>query len=475
MSTTFENLSSATGRPAKHVATYPTTPNKQVKDITPGSTRRNLRLCMFDGVGFGAMVGLGETYLPAFALALGMSESSAGLVSSLPMIAGGLMQLMSLHFIKLFGSEKRWVVFSATMQAISFIPMLVAAMYGSLSLPVLILFATIYWASGLAAGPAWNTWMEDVVPSGVRAKFFARRARLQQGATLIALLSSGFLLKSAEAQGWLLNGFACLFCLAAMARSISVAFLAAHRENRQLVQRNANRFRQNLDGIPKHKSHQTGRQLLVYLVAVQACVQISGPFFAPYMLRQLEFDYFMFVFLLSVSFVARVFCVTQWTKVARWFGAPTLLWVGSIGLVPLSALWIVSDSLVWLTIAQVCSGVAWAAYELGFFLLFFETLPPRDRTRMLTYYNFAHTAAIFTGATIGATLFNILGCNQQAYFVLFAISTIGRAAALLLLARTKLRPVPIRSIALRIFGIRANGSLDVPVVAAINATAEKSA
>ena len=63
-------------------------------------------------------------------------------------------------------------------------------------------------------------------------------------------------------------------------------------------------------------------------------------------------------------------------------------------LVPLSAFWIVADDYRWLAIVQVISGCAWAAYELGFFLMFFEMLPRAQRTRLLTLYNFANAAAI---------------------------------------------------------------------------------
>ena len=160
----------------------------------------------------------------------------------------------------------------------------------------------------------------------------------------------------------------------------------------------------------------SGRRLLVYLVAVQACVQISGPFFAPYMLKQLGFGYFEYVFLVSIAFLSRIVAVTKWTAIAHRFGAATLLWIGSIGLVPLSSLWIVSPSIVWLSFAQVCSGIAWAAYELGFFLLFFETIPASRRTKMLTYYNLGNTVAMFVGASIGAVLLNRLGLHSSGVF-----------------------------------------------------------
>ncbi len=57
--------------------------------------RRDLRASVGDGIAWGGMVGLGETYLPAFALAIGLGELTAGLVASLPLLAGGIMQMIT--------------------------------------------------------------------------------------------------------------------------------------------------------------------------------------------------------------------------------------------------------------------------------------------------------------------------------------------------------------------------------------------
>ena len=157
--------------------------------------RRNLRRSMGDAASFGAMVGLGETYLPAFALALGMGETSSGLVASLPIVAGGIMQMFSLRAMKFFGDEQRWVVIGATVQALSFVPLVIAAIHGAISMPLLMIIASVYWASGLATGPAWNTWMDSIVPVSIRTSYFSRRSRLQQSFTLAALLASGLFLQ----------------------------------------------------------------------------------------------------------------------------------------------------------------------------------------------------------------------------------------------------------------------------------------
>ena len=48
---------------------------------------RDLRAITADGVFFSVMVGLGEAYVPAFALAVGLGEIVAGLVATVPMLA----------------------------------------------------------------------------------------------------------------------------------------------------------------------------------------------------------------------------------------------------------------------------------------------------------------------------------------------------------------------------------------------------
>ena len=94
--------------------------------------RRDLRASLLDGASFGGMVGFGETFLPAFALAVGLSEMVAGVVSSAPLVAGGLMQLVSPVAVRLMHSHRKWVVLCAAVQAFAFLPLVMAALCGSI-------------------------------------------------------------------------------------------------------------------------------------------------------------------------------------------------------------------------------------------------------------------------------------------------------------------------------------------------------
>ena len=424
--------------------------------------RRDLRVSLIDGAAFGGMVGFGETYLPAFALAIGLGELSAGLVASLPLAAGGIMQMISPQVVRWLGSHKRWVVLCAALQALTFMPLMWAAWSGTVSLPWLLMIASVYWASGLSAGPAWNTWIGTVVPRAIRSRFFAFRTRASQMLVFGGVVLGGITLKWAAAEEIVLTAFLALFALACCCRLVSAFFLAQQSEpvpmpaDMRLVP-----WRELLAELREGN----GGRLLVYLVAVQAAAQTSGPYFTPFMLKKLEFDYGQFVALIAVAFLSKILALSAWGQFAHMHGARKLLWIGAIGITPLSASWVISRQFEWLLLLQALGGVTWAAYELAFFLMFFDSIPERDRTSLLTLYNLLNTLAWVGGSLLGGSVLYLLDATYGAYLCVFVMSGVGRCLALILLARLPKREVVTTEVALRTLAVRpAMGSVDTPVL-----------
>lgn len=430
-----------------------------------GSTRglrNDLRVSLGDAVAFGGMVGIGETYVVAFVLAIGLGEVTAGLVGSVPLLAGGLMQMLSPKAIRLLGSHKRWVVTCAAIQAVSFVPFIIGAFVGSFSAVGILLTASIYWAAGLATGPAWNTWIGTVVPSNVRPKFFAVRTRASQAAVFLGFLIGGLALHFAAANDHVLLAFAGLFGMAAICRLVSTVFLALQSEPTPLPHDMCD---VPLREILSRLRSTDGGRLLVYLAAVQAAVQMAGPFFTPFMLEELSFNYGTFTLLISVAFLAKIVALPAWGRYAQRAGAWKLLWIGGIGIAPLSAGWLVSQSMAWLLVLQVIGGVTWAAYELAFFLLFFESIPARERTSMLTFYNLINTAAWVGGTLIGAAILYAVGTGYSSYLLLFGLSSVCRFLALAVLRGVSSTDVAAHEIGMRTVSVRPNSaSLDAPVL-----------
>lgn len=409
--------------------------------------REDLRASMADGAAFSLMVGMGETYLPAFALAMGMGEILSGLIASIPLLIGAILQLITPYAVARLKSNRQWVVVCVLLQASSFLPLCLLALWGpdpSRKLIVsglVFLFASLYWGSGLGAGPAWNAWMETVVPFRVRTPFFAHRTRFGQAGILVGFIIGGLSLQFGKDFGKPLLAFAGIFFVASICRMLSARFLLGQSEP---VANGQQQRQVPVLELLRRMFRGGGERMLLYFLLVQVAVQISGPYFTPYMLRQVRISYSDYMLLLATAFMGKIVALPALGRFACHFGSRRLLWLGGVGIVPIAGMWLYAQSFWSLICLQLVSGFVWAAYELAMFLLFFETLDRDERTSILTTFNLANAVALVIGSLGGGLLLLILGKCPEAYLTLFATSSALRAGALLGLfyACYKRREVP---------------------------------
>lgn len=394
--------------------------------------RRDLRLSVGDGMLYGLMVGGGELFLQAFVIALGHGEVFAGLVATVPVLVGSLLQLVSPQAVRVLQSHRRWVVCCSGLQAACFLPLIAASWEQSLSATMVLVIYSIYWAASLGTGPAWNTWQGTIIPRSIRARFFAKRSRLCQVTSLAGFLGAGFALEAGKAGGRAIDVFAIVFGVACLCRMLSTTCLALQSEPEPIPQ--DMRFLTLREQWRKFTRGRSGR-LLVFAAAMQVGVYVAGPFFVPYMLKELDFRYTDYAVLIGASFVAKFAFLPAWGRLAHRYGARPLLWIGAVGIIPLAAGWVVSSNYWWLLSLQLLAGAAWGAYELALVLLFFETIPESERTSLLTLYNVANSTALVVGSVIGAGVLKWVGLGASGYLAVFAVSTLFRLLALILLRR----------------------------------------
>jgi len=428
--------------------------------------RHDLRAMTLDATAFSVMVGVGETYVPAFALAIGAGQATAGLLASVPPVAGAVLQLASPWAVHRMGSHRRWVVLCAGVQAASFLPLLGAALAGDIPTVFLFLISSLYWGSGMATGPAWNTWVGTIVPARVRTRYFALRTRVAQAAVLVGLLAGGFTLQWGEQHGQTLHAFALLFLVAGACRAVSTWLLASQSEPVPLPE--AYRHVEAREATARLFGRSRGGRLLLYLLSVQVAVHFAAPYFTPYMLKQLHLSYAEYMTLLAASFGAKIVMMPVLGRVSHRFGAHRLLVVGGLGIVPLSLLWLVSDHFGYLLVVQSLAGTFWGAYELATFLLVFETIDEEERTSVLTSFNFANALAMVGGSLVGGTLLHQLGETHGAYMVIFAASTSARLLTVSLLLRIPAEVAHPTPLAVRTVAVRPSaGSFDRPILASL--------
>ena len=80
-----------------------------------------------EGAAGSVMVGIGETYLPAFVLASSGSQIACGLVTTVPLMAGACLQLIAPWMVCWLGSYRRWAVRCALLQVAALSLLLVRA------------------------------------------------------------------------------------------------------------------------------------------------------------------------------------------------------------------------------------------------------------------------------------------------------------------------------------------------------------
>lgn len=414
--------------------------------------RRDLCASVWDAGAYSVMVGIAETYFGAFALALGLGSAGAGLMVTLPVLLGSMLQLVTPWGVLRLGSHKKWIVSAIFIQVGCLLLLPLAGLASIKAVATIIAFgaATLYWAMQFTAGGPWNTWMEELVPLRVRTRFFACRQRTSQICLLAGFAIGGLALQFGKAIDAELIVFAAIFLTAATCRAVSGSFMAKQSEpSRGRIQEE----QISLVQLLRKKGSIPGGRLVVYLLAMQVAVQTSGPYFTPFMLKQEGWSYVTFMLLIGLSFLGKVLALPFWGRIGQRIGATKLMWIGGLAIVPISGGWLIADllngwecdvlgfhvtaSMAWIVVLQLISGVAWAAYELAMALQFLHGIPRKQRTSMLTLYHFGNSAAMVVGALIGLSVFQLLGEGHGTYMTLFVLSSILRGSMVPLLMRVR--------------------------------------
>ena len=432
-----------------------------------------------DAAAYAVMMGIGETYLSAFALFLKASTPQIGLLASLPPLLGSLAQLLSAWLGRLTGRRKPIILVGAGLQALAWLPItFLPLMFPSVAIPVLIASAVFYQCGAHLAAPQWASLMGDLVPMKRRGRFFARRTSIVALVTFLSLVAGGLVLNQAASAGRTLAGFIVLFGVAMLARSISTYHLSRMRDPAGHVA--AFGFSTRDSFWRQLKASKFVRFSLFYAL-MQFSVAVASPFFAVYMLRDLEFTYAQYMANTGTSVLAQFLTLSQWGRLSDVFGNRRVLSVTGLMLPLMPLLWIFSTDFWYLLLVQVLSGLSWAGFTLSAGNFLYDLVARENRATYLAVHNILASAGLFCGALLGGLLGIVLSDRMDLFGVslalasplvgVFAISAILRAVVVLaLLPRIKevrrVRPVSFSSVIFRVTRVNALAGLVFDIIGA---------
>jgi MFS family permease len=393
--------------------------------------RESLRHSVTEGAFAAAMVGFGESFFVAYALLLKATTLQVGLLSALPQALGALLQFFSNALIRFFGSRRQLVISGALLQALMYLPIALIFFSGESSVWYLLLFACLYFAFGMVVNPSWNSWMGDLVVENRRGAYFGRRSKVTSTASFLALLAAGYLLQQFQGGDTERQhlGFVLIFLLALASRMISVIYLKRQFEPPYSPPKEAEfGFLQFL----KQKEFRNYRSFVLYLGLMNFAVFIAGPFFTPYMLKDLRMDYLTFTLVNASSIIVKVLSLPVWGRTVDRFGARRVMSLAGYLMPPVPVLWLFSDNVSWLIAVQIYSGFIWGGFEIATVSFIFDITTPQKRATGVAYYNMINGAALIIGALFGSLIVRLDLFFSSPYLLAFLASGLLRLGASLI-------------------------------------------
>jgi MFS family permease len=422
---------------------------------TDRKVNKSLRFSILDGASYNAMLGLTQDFMAPFALALKASTAQVGLLAALPNLALALSQLGSPYISERLRSRKSLIIPVVVIQAVLWLPLFI--------LPQLFDGTAVWWLIGLfTAGsvfgalgnPAWGSMMADLVPAGMRGRYFGFRNKIGGLSLLLCFFLGGAILQLTADQVML--GFAVLFGGATLFRLASAIFLT--RMHEPPPRRCPDKFNpvQEIKTLPGTRA---GR-FSIYVAALMLSTHLAGPFFAVYMLRELGFSYWLFVVVTAAAAVANFLFMGFWGRRADKIGHMKVVRLTSL-LIPLNPiLWLGGQGLFYLIAIQIWSGFSWSGFNLASTNFLYEAAAPERRTRVIAVFNALSGLAIGIGALLGGLIAPRLPeISGHGFLALFLLSGLLRALAVVFLlprvdkttaagekaAPTYVRPTPMLS------------------------------
>jgi MFS family permease len=441
-------------------------PGQQLPSKTPeqiqeskrkiNAKKKALKVSIHEGAAAKFAFGTGNSYVTPFALALNANPLHIGFISSFSGLLAPLAQLFGNKLME-NKSRKKIVMKFVLIQSLLWIPIAFLSYLfwkGILSqyLPwaLIILYTLVVIAGGIAL-PVWFSWMGDLVPEKGRGKYFAKRSRATTAVGLAAALIAAFLLDAFKTRGLALLGFSILFILAFTFRFLSfILFKKQYSPKFKLKKKSEFSFWAFI------KRYDNFGKFAFYRATFMFASMIAAPFFAVYMLKDLQFSYVTFMIVTMSSSVFYLLFAPLAGKFSDRFGNVKLMYISGILFIFTPILWIIFNSPYTLIFGpQLLAGIANAALIIGATNFTYDSVSPQKRGTCLAYTNILIGIGTFIGAIIGGLMAKnlIIGTITPFFFVFGAASFFRLLSAVIFLPRIKeerpVEPIPDQHIDLQ--------------------------
>ncbi len=395
----------------------------------PDTHQKSLKYSIIDGAAYSTMAGFGESFLTPFAIFLNAGNLIIGLLSSLPLLIAAFAQLISANLLDKVGQRKALIITPSFIQMLTWIPIFVLPLlWFNIGPILLIIMVAVYMACVHFTIPSWNSWMGDLVAPDERGDYFGKRNRIASIFSVISAIAAGLILDSWKpVNEWI--GYAIIFGAAFIARGVSVYYLKKMVEPPyKFSERDCFSLWDFLRRSPKSNF----ARFVFFIGWMHLAALFAGPYFAVYLLRDLQFSYTQFMMTLVTSVLSQALVMSYWGRIGDRFGNKKVLVITSWLMPLVPSIWLLSPNFYWILVFQVFNGMVWGGFILAFSNYIFDAVSPPKRARCVAYFSLITHTGIFLGATAGGLVsphlsntLNLFGYQIQlvsSLHILFLIS-----------------------------------------------------
>jgi MFS family permease len=385
-----------------------------------------------------------DSYISPFAIAINSSSSLVAMLSSISGLVGPISQMFGSKLIER-QSRKKIIIKSVLMESLMILPIILIAFLfykGILvnSLPlILLLFFSFYVIFANLSGPAWFSWMGDIIDEEYRGRWFAKRNLIHGFVSVILAISASIFLDYSKSKNLAMFGFIILFSVAFTGRIISRRIFKKQYEPKIKLKKG---YYFSITKFLLNAPRNNFGRFALFRMALSFSGSIFAPLLAVYLLRNLNFSYTTYMIITFSGTVFSLLVIKLWGKFADEYGNYKTIALTSI-LIPLvPILWILNKSPIYLIIVpSLVSGVAWSGFNLAAGNFVYDNVSPQRRGLAISYYNVLNGIGIFLGAALGAFLIRVVETKTiEPIVIIFFTSAILRMIVIFI-SITKIKEV----------------------------------
>lgn len=416
----------------------------------PEEVHRSMQHAVTEGALAGISAAMtGGVVLVGFALSLGANEFIIGLIAAIQSGAN-LLQMRGYRLLETWRERKAMAVRFAAISRLIWIPICALVF---LNVPwftpsriwLFLLLFTVSAGLGVTSAVAWVSWLVDLVPQGVRGRFFAQR-NIATGAVgmLLGIAAGKFVdLWKEHSVAPEPYAFVVLVMLGLIFGFWAVAVQKKMYDPPFPKSQGESTF---WESLKTPLNDPTFRRIFFFRIFYDVSLHSAGTFYSVYMLTQVGLSFTFVSALLTMTMLTNLLSLKFWGKMLDRYGNKPVLYICLIGKLLFAALWLLTTPETFLLYVIIHAfGVFDAGNNIAIPNLIYKIAPAERRANYITVdgtlVGIAATVAPLMGGAL-AVVFSgwsvSFGAMEWGHFhFLFLVSIILRIGTFYFLRRVQ--------------------------------------